>query len=125
MQKLDLNGIDWVIVGGESGNNARPMHPNWVRNIQKQCKKQSVAFFFKQWGEWMNGSCNSKNIERVMLTNGDLLEFAKEPINNYIKEKHLTGIEYQKLNPTIVSKVGKHTAGCLLDGKEYKEYPLK
>lgn len=51
--ELDLSGIDWVIVGGESGCGARAMHPDWVRNIQKQCKAQNVAFFFKQWGEWI------------------------------------------------------------------------
>ena len=49
---LDLRGIDWVIVGGESGAKARPMHPDWVRNIQQQCEAQKVPFFFKQWGEW-------------------------------------------------------------------------
>ncbi len=48
--ELDLTGIDWVIVGGESGKNARPCHPDWVRNIQKQCEEQKVPFFFKQWG---------------------------------------------------------------------------
>lgn len=48
--ELDLTGIDWVIVGGESGPGARPMHPDWVRNIKTQCRKQDVPFFFKQWG---------------------------------------------------------------------------
>jgi len=48
--KLDLKGIDWVIVGGESGFGARPMQPEWVRNIRDQCKKARVRFFFKQWG---------------------------------------------------------------------------
>jgi protein gp37 len=47
---VDLGGIDWVIVGGESGPGARPMLPEWVRNIRAQCQAQSVAFFFKQWG---------------------------------------------------------------------------
>src|ERR1043165_6206543 len=48
--KVDLHGINWVIVGGESGPGARPMLPAWVRNIRTQCKTQGVAFFFKQWG---------------------------------------------------------------------------
>jgi protein gp37 len=43
--------LDWLIVGGESGPNARPMHPNWARSIRDQCKAAGVAFFFKQWGE--------------------------------------------------------------------------
>jgi len=45
-------GLDWIIVGGESGPGARPMHPDWVRTIRDQCKHAGVAFFFKQWGEW-------------------------------------------------------------------------
>jgi len=47
---LDLSGIDWGIVGGESGPGARPMRPEWVRDIRDQCRSQGVAFFFKQWG---------------------------------------------------------------------------
>jgi protein gp37 len=47
---LDLAGIDWVIVGGESGPKARPMERAWVRSIRDQCKAGGVAFFFKQWG---------------------------------------------------------------------------
>ena len=49
---LDLEGIDWVIVGGESGPQARPMRKEWVLNIMRQCKEQDVPFFFKQWGTW-------------------------------------------------------------------------
>lgn len=47
---LDLKGIDWVIVGGESGHRARPMHVDWARSIRDQCQVQGVPFFFKQWG---------------------------------------------------------------------------
>ncbi len=47
---FDLSGIQWVIVGGESGPGARPIEANWVREIRKQCRAQSVPFFFKQWG---------------------------------------------------------------------------
>jgi len=47
---LNLTGIDWVIVGGESGHNPRPMKPEWVLNIKEQCKHAGVPFFFKQWG---------------------------------------------------------------------------
>jgi protein gp37 len=47
---LDLSGIHWVIVGGESGPGARPMKAEWVQSIQKQCRAQRVPFFFKQWG---------------------------------------------------------------------------
>jgi protein gp37 len=48
--KLDLKGIDWVIVGGESGPGARPMKEEWARDIRDQCQAANVAFFFKQWG---------------------------------------------------------------------------
>jgi protein gp37 len=48
--QLGLSGIDWVIVGGESGPGARPMRPKWVREIRDQCVAQRVKFFFKQWG---------------------------------------------------------------------------
>lgn len=47
---LDLTGIDWVIVGGESGPKARPIREEWVQQILQQCREQNVAFFFKQWG---------------------------------------------------------------------------
>ncbi|OES24193.1 DUF5131 family protein [Alteromonas macleodii] len=55
---LDLAGIDWVIVGGESGPGARPMKKKWMLNIKQQCDQQGVAFFFKQWGGRQNkGGC--------------------------------------------------------------------
>ncbi len=50
--KINLKGIHWVIVGGESGPKARQMKPEWAINIKQQCAKQNVAFFFKQWGAW-------------------------------------------------------------------------
>ncbi len=50
LHDLNLNSIDWVIVGGESGPGARPMDPSWVTDIRNQCRKSKVPFFFKQWG---------------------------------------------------------------------------
>jgi protein gp37 len=47
---LDLHGISWVIVGGESGNGARPMHKEWALSVRNDCRKAGVPFFFKQWG---------------------------------------------------------------------------
>ncbi len=52
LPSLDLTGIDWVVAGGESGHGARPMHPDWVRDIRDRCVAAGCAFFFKQWGEW-------------------------------------------------------------------------
>jgi protein gp37 len=48
--EINLRGISWVIVGGESGRGARPMSPDWVRNVRNQCVQSGAAFFFKQWG---------------------------------------------------------------------------
>jgi protein gp37 len=58
---LDLKGIDWVIVGGESGPKARPMDPKWVRDIRDQCLRAGVSFFFKQWG-----GINKKKAGRIL-----------------------------------------------------------
>ena len=65
---LDLSGIDWVIVGGESGNQARPMRKEWVLNIMRQCKEQEVPLFFKQWGSW-----GEDGIKRNKKKNGCLI----------------------------------------------------
>jgi protein gp37 len=66
---LDLSDIDWVIVGGESGVQARPMKPEWVRSIQQQAEEQGVAFFFKQWGTW-----GSDGVKRNKKANGKALD---------------------------------------------------
>ncbi|MDE7174844.1 MAG: phage Gp37/Gp68 family protein [Helicobacter sp.] len=66
--RIDLGGIDWVIVGGESGFNARLMREIWVLNIKKQCEEQNVAFFFKQWGAW-----GADGMRRNKKDNGALL----------------------------------------------------
>jgi len=66
--KLDLSDIHWVIVGGESGRNARPMKPEWAEEVRVQCDDQGVAFFFKQWGGW--GADGKK---RAKKQNGRLL----------------------------------------------------
>jgi protein gp37 len=52
-------GIDWVIVGGESGPNARALHPDWVRGIRDQCLRSKTPFLFKQWGEWAPAAANN------------------------------------------------------------------
>jgi protein gp37 len=59
--ELDLTGIHWVIVGGESGPKARPMAPEWAESVRVQCQTQEVAFFFKQWG-----GKNKKKAGRVL-----------------------------------------------------------
>jgi len=59
--------IDWVIVGGESGSHARPMHPQWARDLRDRCMAAGVPFFFKQWGEWKpgDGDCVGQQSYRV------------------------------------------------------------
>lgn len=66
--KINLHGIHWAIVGGESGPKARPMKQEWAINVQRQCGRQNVAFFFKQWGGW--GADGKK---RAKKQNGRLL----------------------------------------------------
>jgi protein gp37 len=85
---LDLDGIDWAIVGGESGPGARPMEVRWVRRIRDECQRAGVAFFFKQWGgvrkhltgrsldgrTWdqmpgdVNGGKNAKHVSKLRRT---------------------------------------------------------
>lgn len=65
---INLDGIDWVIVGGESGVKARPMKEEWVQSIKVQTEKQGSAFFFKQWGTW-----GSDGIKRNKKANGKLI----------------------------------------------------
>ncbi len=66
---INLENIDWVIVGGESGNKARPMEKEWVVNIKEQCETYDVAFFFKQWGTW-----GADKVKRNKKVNGKELE---------------------------------------------------
>lgn len=111
--ELDLTGIDWVIVGGESGPGARPMHPDWVRNIQKQCQEQNVPFFFKQWGEYrpIKNSIEYENTNEVVWIT---------------KDNRIAVCKTNRVPMTMAAamiRVGKSKSGAILDGKEYKEFP--
>lgn len=66
--ELNFKDIHWVIVGGESGYNARPMKESWAVSIQRQCDEQAVEFFFKQWGTW-----GEDGVKRSKKANGRLL----------------------------------------------------
>lgn len=66
---LDLTGIHWVIVGGESGHEARPMQLEWVQNVKRQADRAGAAFFFKQWGSW-----GTDGVKRHKKANGRLLK---------------------------------------------------
>lgn len=67
--KLDLRGFKWVIVGGESGVGARPMHPDWARGVRDQCEDAHVNFFFKQWG-----AHGADGVKRSKKANGRVLD---------------------------------------------------
>lgn len=67
--EINLTNIDWVIVGGESGNKARPMDKEWALNIKRQCEENDVAFFFKQWGTW-----GADKVKRNKKLNGKVLD---------------------------------------------------
>jgi protein gp37 len=66
---LNLDGIDWIIVGGESGTQARPMKEQWALNVKRQADNANIAFFFKQWGTW-----SREGVKRNKHVNGKLLE---------------------------------------------------
>ena len=111
------SGVRWVIVGGESGPNARPMHPDWVRNIKKQCEAAGVAFYFKQWGQWRRGhTYMKKNIQ--LLNNGEYSDWDNDQEFIELTENFK---EWRKMRPVIMSNVGKAKAGHTLDWKEYRQ----
>ena len=94
-----VSKIDWVICGGESGQNARPMHPDWVRGLRDQCIAAGVPFFFKQWGEWAP----------------DCLCDTPTPCR-----------EIDRPQPGLMGcmfRCGKKNAGRELDGRTWDEYP--
>lgn len=68
---INLSGIQWVIVGGESGKKARPMRPEWAENVRREAERAGVAFFFKQWGAW-----GPDGVKRSKSRNGRVLEGA-------------------------------------------------
>lgn len=73
--ELNLEGVNWIIVGGESGSQARPMKEEWVLNIKRQADANNIPFFFKQWGTWSkdgvkgNKKINGKLLEGVIVQN--------------------------------------------------------
>lgn len=99
------NGVNWIVVGGESGPKARPLHPDWVRSIRDQCQAAGVPFYFKQWGAWMP----------VFPMEDNFPSCGNAPEGNY-KTHDWDDYSYSL-------SVGKKKAGHLLDGKEYREYP--
>lgn len=108
--------LDWVIVGGESGPHARPMHPQWARDLRDQCAAAGVPFFFKQWGEWTPG----ENVERSRGTVEIASYFAGTW--SFAKENLASEGGHYEDQPDVY-RVGKKSAGRLLDGKEHNAFP--
>ncbi|KVQ87300.1 hypothetical protein WK09_19875 [Burkholderia ubonensis] len=102
------SGIDWVIVGGESGHGARPMHPTWAADLRDQCERAGVPFLFKQWGEWL-----------PVETDGDCYGVADDG-----SDRELGGrLRMTTLGTQQFLRVGKRAAGRLLDGRTHDEFP--
>lgn len=95
--------LDWVVVGGESGTNARPMHPDWVRSLRDQCKDAGVPILFKQWGEFAPW-------EQLVASTAALRARATE---------------YVFGDGAKVERFGKRLTGRALDGYEYNGYPVE
>lgn len=97
MQPLEVGPrIDWVIVGGESGRGARPMHPDWARSLRDQCESAGVSFLFKQWGEYA-------------------------PVSSHVpRPSPAWQRDFEKWG---MSRLGKNRSGRILDGRTWDEYP--
>lgn len=112
--------IDWVVVGGESGPGARPMHPDWARSLRDQCVEAGVPFLFKQWGDWAPLIGGPQYID-------DDPEISRYEWAEWMDERwnflgRLTWSDYTD-EPNTVSRVGKKKAGRLLDGLTWDQYP--
>ncbi len=113
-----LAGLHWVIVGGESGPDARPMHPGWARSIRDQCVKAGVPFFFKQFGEYLSAQV----FDDESYAGGRAFEdpsggtTAAQPGNHH---------HHRWLDQDLIAvRVGKKRAGRELDGRVWEEYPV-
>lgn len=113
--------LDWIIVGGESGANARPMHPDWARSLRDQCAAAGVPFLFKQWGEWLSGTQYN---EACILADPDL-EQSRFDCMDWDGERfeESGGGWMDDLDENAVFRVGKKRAGRLLDGVQYDGVP--
>lgn len=113
---LGATSLDWIIVGGESGPNARPMHPDWARSLRDQCQAAGVAFFFKQWGEWTPGENVERSRGRVQVAWYDDGKWTYGTENLARDDGH-------RDDEPDVYRVGKKAAGRLLDGRIWHEFP--
>lgn len=109
VDKEQMRGIDWLVVEGESGPGARPMHPQWARVLMRQCMAARVPFLFKQWGDWEEFTSDDLTLDgRAMPESAVVFEAA--------------GHEGHAVN---MWRVGKGKAGRYLDGRLHDEYPAR
>lgn len=106
--------IHWVIAGGESGPNARPMHPDWARSLRDQCVTANVPFFFKQWGEWAPLGGSGVPHDSDDETSWPWVWVTKDGVT----KKSSDGYQDR-----VMVRVGKARAGRLLDGREWSQFP--
>lgn len=108
--------IDWVICGGESGPHARPMHPDWARNLRDQCAAAGVPFLFKQWGEWTPGENVARRIGVVQSATWFDGKWLIGTEDLAIEDGHIDD------EPDLL-RVGKKAAGRVLDGRTHDGFP--
>lgn len=108
-----LLGISWVVVGGESGVRARPMHPLWARDLRDQCAAAGVPFLFKQFGEWAPTEC---------AAGGDLGGDMRKDIVRILKPRGEIDGHFRH-GDELMRKVGKKADGRTLDGQLHDGYP--
>jgi protein gp37 len=108
--------IDWVIVGGESGPQARPTHPNWVRSLRDQCAAANVPWLFKQWGEFAPGEIAGPKHGSVMAATWLGGQWIFDRVGNPQPDDHCDD------EPDLF-RIGKKAAGRLLDGVQHDGFP--
>jgi protein gp37 len=110
-----VKGVDWVVAGGESGPDARPMNPAWARRTRDDCLKAGVSYHFKQWGEW-GPHLEPESTEGRLVVGG--------PKTLMIDHQGLGGLAAFP-DGTVMKFVGKKAAGRLLDGQLWDQYPSR
>ena len=122
-----LRGLDGVILGGESGPHARPMHPDWARSVRDQCAAAGVPFFFKQWGEFREfdtGPPPHEEIDNDSESADAIYAAAINPSFVTPDGRRFARIGLPLNTPArLIERVGKSRAGRLLDGREHNDLP--
>lgn len=113
-----LDALDWVVLGGESGPGARPMHPDWARSVRDQCEATQVPFHFKQWGTW--ASVFDRDIEDPDWRRCGIIARRNEQ-GQWLNLAGGQGFHGERV--VRVEPVGKKSAGRLLDGVEHNGFP--